>query len=281
MEEIVMNGPAKNIWVSPVTSNDWRIYVTDLHNSPEAHIEAVDLIRSAPEGDIVNLYITSCGGYCDIADMYMTAISEAKATVVTHGIGEVASAATMIFLSGHVRICRPGSHYMFHNVQMSMGGDSALVFKRSDFYKDLFKEKYYDLYKGVMTEDELVELFDRAGEIYFTSSQMQARLTAEDEAIKKQMEADQQNTGGIKVEGSIESSDVDDAKEIGEGEFEIVLDEGYAKKFNIFTLNPRDFDEYNLDELDEIAECFGVEQYVYYRDELIEQIITAAKEGGK
>lgn len=280
MSEMEMTLPQKsNIWATPHTSTEWRVYVTELGDSPNQHVEVVDLIRTAPEGDIINLYVTSCGGLCNVEDMYIAAISESKATVVTHGIGEVASAATGIFLAGHVRICRPGSYYMFHNVQLGFGGDMAHMVTRTDFYRKLFKKKYLPMYENIMTPEEIAELFERSGEIYFDHEEMQARLEQEDKIIKKQIEVEEQEES--QVETAVEPSpEVTEEKEGSlEGSFTIELDCGYTKAFNIFDINPKDFNEYTLEEIDEIGECFGLQLNELNWEEAIDTLITEIKKG--
>lgn len=283
MEEMEMAAaPKSNIWATPHTSTEWRVYVTELGDNPNQHIEVVDLIRTAPEGDVINLYITSCGGLCNVEDMYIAAISEAKATVVTQGVGEVASAATGIFLAGHVRICRPGSYYMFHNVQLGFGGDMAHLATRADFYRKLFKKKYMPLYENIMTEEEISELFERSGEIYFDHEEMQARLDNEDKIIQQQQqEAEDQE---VNVEETVEQSSEANEGEGGEkvsfeGVFTIELDDGYSKTFNIFDIKPSDFNEYTLEEIDEIGECFNVQLNELDWEEAVETLISAIKKG--
>lgn len=174
-----------NIWCTPQERMDWRLYITELGDDPKNHIEAVDMIREAKEEDVIEIMLTSPGGNCNIADMYLAAIKDSEAKVITRAIGECASAATTIFLAGDERVCEDGVHFMFHNVQMGgFGGDSANVFSRSKFYERLFKEKYYNQMAEVLTKDELDELFERAGEVYLTAEEMRARLKNSDRKVE-------------------------------------------------------------------------------------------------
>ena len=165
-----------NIWCTPQERHDWRVYITELDDDPKNHIEAIDMIRTAEEEDVVEIMLTSPGGRCDIADMYVSAIADSKAKIITRAIGECCSAATTIFLAGDERVCDNGCYFMFHNVQFGIGGDSANVFAKSKFYERLFKEKSYGVMSEVLTAEELDELFDRAGEVYLTADEMRQRL---------------------------------------------------------------------------------------------------------
>ena len=315
-----------NIWCTPQERMDWRLYITELGDDPKNHIEAIDMIRTAEEEDVVEIMLTSPGGYCKIADMYLSAIADSKAKVITRAIGECASAATTIFLAGHERVCDDGAYFMFHNVQFGLGGDSATVFTRSKFYERLFKEKHYKQMSEVLTKEELAELFERAGEVYLTAEEMRERLqnserredtrnlpetvagvwdgkpgtvmrfgdgnmlgygiTVSPEArgeltpqewwdlvIKNPMRGTSTSTVSL----PFPETKVRSATEFEQGdEFEITLDDGYKKTFRLSTLGPRDFAEYNTDEIVEMGQAFGADLsgLPYYQavDALIEEI---------
>lgn len=315
-----------NIWCTPQERMDWRLYITELGDDPKNHIEAIDMIRTAEEEDVVEIMLTSPGGYCKIADMYLSAIADSKAKVITRAIGECASAATTIFLAGHERVCDDGAYFMFHNVQFGIGGDSATVFTRSKFYERLFKEKHYKQMSEVLTKEELAELFERAGEVYLTAEEMRERLqnserrketlnfpetvagewdgkpgvvmrfgdgsmlgygtTVSPEArgeltpqewwdlvIKNPMRGTSTSTVSL----PFPETKVRSATEFEQGdEFEITLDEGYRKTFRLSTLQPKDFAEYNHDEICEMGLAFGIDltDFPYYMavDALIEEI---------
>lgn len=323
-----------NIWCTPQERMDWRLYITELGDDPKNHIEAIDMIRTAEEEDVVEIMLTSPGGYCKIADMYLAAIADSKAKVITRAIGECASAATTIFLAGHERVCDDGAYFMFHNVQFGLGGDSATVFTRSKFYERLFKEKHYKQMSEVLTKEELAELFERAGEVYLTAEEMRERLQSSER--RKEL-LDKFGEGTLKLPETVAGvwdgqpgvvMRFDDGNMLGHGitvneeargeltpkewwdlviknpargswtstvslpfpetkvrsatefeqgdEFEITLDEGYRKTFRLSTLQPRDFAEYNHDEICEMGVAFGIDlvglPYYMAVDALINEI---------
>lgn len=325
-----------NIWCTPQERRDWRLYVTELGDDPKNHIEALDMIRTAEEEDTVELLITSPGGYCNIADMYLAAIADSKAKIITRAIGECCSAATTIFLAGHERVCDDGCYFMFHNVQFGgIGGDSANVFGRTKFYERLFKEKSYHQMAEVLNKEELAELFDRAGEVYLTAPEMRQRLQnseRREELLDKfgegTLKLPEETVAGVwdgqpgvvmkfgdgtmmghgvtvnqEARGELTPKEwwdlviknplrgtststvslpfpetkVRSATEFEQGdEFEITLDEGYRKTFRLSTLQPKDFAEYNHDEICEMGLAFGIDltDFPYYMavDALIEEI---------
>lgn len=302
-EEFVEISPTYkgNIWSTPQQRTDWRIYLTELNDDPKNHIEAIDLIRQAGEADSIEILLTSPGGFCDIADMYVAAIKDSNAQIITRAVGQCASAATTIFLAGHERICEDGCHFMFHNVQMGgLEGDAANFFSRAKFYERLYKEKSYDSMAEVLTPKEMGELFERAGEVYLTAEEMRERLaTAERkaEALDKFRSGElpaPPDTGDVSEDWPVISGPPGDfvnfpwpTKEVAaaevfghEDDFDIILDDGYRKTFRLSTLCPKDFDEYNRHEIIEIGKHFGHCLLGLTRDEAVRLLILELKTGG-
>lgn len=307
-----------NIWCTPQERHDWRVYITELDDDPKNHIEAIDMIRTAEEEDVVEIMLTSPGGRCDIADMYVSAIADSKAKIITRAIGECCSAATTIFLAGDERVCDNGCYFMFHNVQFGIGGDSANVFAKSKFYERLFKEKSYGVMSEVLTTEELDELFDRAGEVYLTADEMRERLAAADAEHSRSTDWDGNKDitldfGNMRViregedsRGDLSPGDwwkmvtenqrqpsesvvslpfpetkVKSAEDFPQGdEFDITLDDGYKKTFRLSTLGPKDFDEYNMEELAEIGDVFGISLSGMTRGEMLDWLIDEIQNGG-
>lgn len=320
-----------NIWCTPQERMDWRLYITELGDDPKNHIEALDMIRTAEEEDTVEILITSPGGYCNIADMYLAAFADSKAKIITRAIGECCSAATTIFLAGHERVCDDGCYFMFHNVQFGgLGGDSANVFGRTKFYERLFKEKSYDQMAEVLNKEELAELFDRAGEVYLTAAEMRQRLQKSE---RREQILDRQDPGTLSeptmtpeewwktvhrgISNRSTYGDSPEAKALREAvnaptieamqragyvalpfpetkvkaaeefpqgdEFDITLDDGYKKTFRISTLSKKDFDEYNMDEIEEIGVSFGLDldQSQNTRDEALQCLIGEIRSGSQ
>lgn len=289
-----MNEQVNNIFSEVQEAFKYRIYLTDVFDNEQTHIDAIELIRSITEEDEVHIYITSPGGLVSVADMYIAAINECKGHVVTHGVGGVASAAVIVFLAGDERVCTPGSSYMLHNVQYGIEGDSANVKVHVDFYHRLFREKFQDTYKEILTEQEMSELFDRAGEIYLTADEMQDRIdkvvkgpvldkiqivrnekgeyatafkfadgsyagagytVASDELWTVVSEYKPDSDAKEKEEATAEV-EPDPADEEPDDTFEVQLESGYKKTFSVSRVSPKDFNEYSREELVEIAAAF-------------------------
>ena len=273
-----------NVWCTPQERKDWRVYLTDLISDPKNHIEGLDIIREAGEDDVIEILITSPGGNIDLADMYVSAMSDSKAKIITRAIGLCASAATTIFLSGDERVCDPGCYFMFHNVQFTnSGGDAANVFGSAKFYERLFKEKYYGLMSEVLNPDELSELFDRAGEIYLTGREMEERFAAGEQATEQSPSYTDIVMGNFKspINLPVKQIEVPLATQFeSRDDFDITLECGYSKTLHLGSIHPKDFDEFNMEEISEIGDCFGCDLDGLSRSEALEELISAILSGG-
>lgn len=271
-----------NIWSTPQERMDWRLYLTELGDDPKNHIEAVDMIREAGEEDTIEILITSPGGRIDIADMYIAAMADSKAKIITRVTGECCSAACTIFLEGDERVCDNGSYFMFHNVQLGgIGGDSANVYARTKFYERMFKEKFYNQMAEVLTKEELAELFERAGEVYLTAEEMRSRLVVSDEETPQPADGNDETRKVGFVDLPFPPTPVPLAGDFPPGdEFDITLDEGYRKTFRLSTMSKKDFDEYNIEEIREIGLVFGVGLLGMTRDQMLEALIDEIQNGG-
>jgi len=63
----------------------------------------------------IKLIIASPGGLVDNARSLVSIMAISQTPIITIGIGQVASAASMIFLAGHKRIATKNTYFVFHN----------------------------------------------------------------------------------------------------------------------------------------------------------------------
>jgi ATP-dependent protease ClpP protease subunit len=236
----------KAIWVHETATYEYNIYVGDLTEGINEHIESIDLIRTASEDDKINLLITSVGGDVDIAENYLAAIRDSKAQITTRAIGCVASAGATIWLAGGNRACDERAYFMFHNVQYGgMNGDGHLVKTRMDFYDKHYRSLFEELFKDVMTEEELHSVFS-GGEVYITGADMLKRLEVKgDGKWSRHMEVGKTEASPIVDEGGV----------VG---VTITLSDGFSKHLDLATLNFKDFDEFSWAEIREIAASVGL-----------------------
>lgn len=238
------------IWIADEhVSRLMHIYLGDMDDGIDGHIEAIDAIRVAPEADTIVIHITSFGGATCIADNYIEAIRDSRAHIVTKAIGTVASAGTMVWLAGHERVAADFSKFLFHNIRGGGFEDIHNLKRYIDASAEYAGGGYRDMYRDILTEKEIEEIFS-GQEVHILGQEMQKRL-AKIESAKKE---------GSKAEpvGPVTTPPLDEpVGKVDEATvFTITLDDGYGKTFNLYTINEKDFDEYNMDELEEVAEAF-------------------------
>lgn len=166
----------RNIFVYPVPTNDYVLYVNDL-DWLEDHQERLQLIRMATPDDSIRLVINSPGGVVSVAMAYVNAIAESAANIVTHAEGNVCSAGTVLWLAGTERTVSPLTVFMFHNYQGGTWGDGANMHSQILFEKEYFDRLIDRFYNGVLTEEEILRI-KGGGQVWMDEVQVLERADA-------------------------------------------------------------------------------------------------------
>ena len=168
---------SRDIFSYPVMAHDHVIYVGPLEY-PEDEREKIQLIRTAGPDDTIRLIINSPGGYVSLAMSYVSAINESAARVITHAEGSVASAGTLLWLSGAQKTVSPLTEFMFHNYQGGAFGDGANMFSQITFGKAYFDKLLRRFYTGVLTEDEITRIIG-GGQVWLDEEEIIKRTDAQ------------------------------------------------------------------------------------------------------
>lgn len=119
--------------------------------------------------DEIHIYINNNPGGDFRATMgLIELIKTSRVPVITYAIGNVSSAAALLFMSGHSRYMYPNSKLMFHGVLLNKypfsGNISKLKHLRSNF-KD--SNKYMKKYlKKFLSKKDLKKIFDKNKDLY-------------------------------------------------------------------------------------------------------------------
>lgn len=107
-----------------------------------------DMGKPVEDRKPIRIYVMSYGGDLDYMWAMVDAINMSKTPVYTINIGVAASAASLIFISGHKRFMVPNSRVIIHEGSAQMAGDAIKVMDATESYrKDLKKMKDYILSK--------------------------------------------------------------------------------------------------------------------------------------
>lgn len=116
-----------------------------------------DAGKSAEERRPIRIYIMSYGGDLDYMWTMVDIINTSKTPVYTINIGVAASAASLIFISGHRRIMMPSSKVIIHEGSAAMAGDAVKVMDATDSYRrELKRMKEYILRKTRIPQQTLI-----------------------------------------------------------------------------------------------------------------------------
>ena len=147
--------------------NTYGVYLTDSIEGPAEYNQLIYLLGNLDHYHTVNIFINNGGGSVDSAFMIREAVLNCQATTVAHLFGAVASAATVIALSCNDLIVSPFLSFMVHNYSHGTGNDSGNRIKNYvDFTDRELKRAFRSIYKGFLTEEEMMDVTERDKEIW-------------------------------------------------------------------------------------------------------------------
>jgi len=176
------------------TSNVYEFYLSGEIEDASEYSEWFDIIRNARVGDVVKIYINSCGGDLYTALQFLRVLSESSAHVITSVEGACMSAATMIFLHGDEFEVTPHSLFMFHNYSAGVFGKGGEMFDQLQFERSWSENFLRDVYHDFLTPDEIKSMLDNK-DIWLTSEQVLARidLVLAKVAVQEELEVEKEN----------------------------------------------------------------------------------------
>jgi ATP-dependent protease ClpP protease subunit len=176
------------------TSNVYEFYLSGEIEDASEYSEWFDIIRNARLGDVVKIYINSCGGDLYTALQFLRVLSESSAHVITSVEGACMSAATMIFLHGDEFEVTPHSLFMFHNYSAGVFGKGGEMFDQLQFERSWSENFLRDVYHDFLTPDEIKSMLDNK-DIWLTSEQVLARidLVLAKVAAEQELEVEEEN----------------------------------------------------------------------------------------
>lgn len=168
--------------------HEHHYYLVGEIGAPDFYTDLLHVLNTAEENDLITIHINSVGGNAFTAIQIMSAISTCKGVVHTTIEGEAASAASIIFLTGHYMSVAPFSLMMCHNWAGLMCGKGHEMIAHLDFNKRNFKALLYKVYSKFLTDEEIAKIEDGA-DLYFDADEIMQRL--------KQMEVKDETEAGV------------------------------------------------------------------------------------
>lgn len=147
----------------------YHFYIIDEIGEPDSFLDLINTLKTAEEHDTVFIYLNTPGGSLQTTVQVISAMRQSRATIVTCLEGEVCSAGTLIFLSGHRHIVNPNCTFMIHNYSQWLGGKGNEVALRVKYSEHYFKKLAVDLYNGFLSEEEIEAVIE--GKDYWMESE--------------------------------------------------------------------------------------------------------------
>ena len=152
---------------------------------PAYYRQAFHVLRTAKEGDRINMILNNSGGRIDSAICFRNLIQETQAEVLAVLEGETHSAASMIALSCHGVHVKPYASMMIHHASFGSGGTVQNVMDHVNFTSKQTERLIRDVYQHFLSEAELDEVV-RNREIWLTDEEIGERLDRMYEARREE-----------------------------------------------------------------------------------------------
>lgn len=126
-------------------------------NEGEVGVNLIDVIKQVqgqPFAQHFDVYINSEGGYVDVGFDIYDYLKSLKVPITTHGIGMVASIATVIFMAGDERKLQAGCKFMIHLPSGEVSGTADEIGAYNEMLKATEDRiiKFYNQTTGLSTE---------------------------------------------------------------------------------------------------------------------------------
>ena len=204
---------------SSTTYNAFDIYLDEDIKDPTYYRQAFQVLRTAQQGDLVRIYISSNGGNMNSAAMFKNCIENCQADVIAVIEAEAYSAASLIALSCSGIEVKPYATMMCHSAAFGSGGIVQNVRDHVEFVGRNAEALMEEIYQDFLTPEEFIDL-KRGREIWLDHIQIGERLDNMFEA---------RNAKGCGVEGCTECGPQEDIEDIEDFDLDALIAEKVAE----------------------------------------------------
>lgn len=175
---------SQSVFTNKPTSHLHEYYLVGEVDEPKKYTEWFNQIRHCSPGDVIKIYINSCGGDLWSAIQFMRVIKESKATIVASVEGACMSAATIIFLMSDGFEITPHSMFMFHNYSGGAVGKGGEMMDQLRHERSWSEKLLQEVYKDFLTHDEVQSILDNK-DIWMTGEEVVKRLNTRQKKRKQ------------------------------------------------------------------------------------------------
>jgi ATP-dependent protease ClpP protease subunit len=151
--------------------------------APSDFREEISAIRAAKESDVIHICITTDGGRLDTAHAIISAMRQSPAHIICEAVGTVASAGTIIFLSGDEFRVNPHVEFMVHTSSSTYGGKTNNLSEYITHQQKSIRSLVEDCYKHFLSDDEIESVLSGT-DYWMDSDEVVKRLEDRTTAMK-------------------------------------------------------------------------------------------------
>lgn len=156
----MLEKPVKH-YTQTITVSIHHFYITgEIDSEVDRYVDMLNVIKTSEAHDKIYIYLNTPGGDLYTTIQIISAINQSHAEVVTVLEGEVCSAGTFIFLSGHSHVVNDNCSFMIHNYSHGTFGKGGEVSKRVKFAEEYFAKLVRSIYKDFLTDEEIEAVAD-------------------------------------------------------------------------------------------------------------------------
>ena len=174
--KLLLDSRTGNSFSKPVAQVH-EFYLSGPIEDAEEYIDWFDIIRNASPTDLVKIYINSPGGDLYTTLQFLRVMGESEAHITCSVEGACMSAATMIFLHGHLHEVTPHSLFMFHDYSSGTFGKGGEQYDQIQFERVWSRAFIREVYQDFLTDSEIESMMHNK-DIWMSSEEVVKRLKA-------------------------------------------------------------------------------------------------------
>lgn len=172
---------------APIRAGIFNIYLFGVIESAEQFINAIEVLQSASENDIVKIHLSSPGGSLDATDTFIHAMRQCAGRVVVEATGGVHSAGSIILMNADEFFLSENFNCLVHNGSLGSSGKYS-EWKLESKHKEAYMERVMrNTYSGFLSEEELEDLL-KGVDFWFDGTDFARRWEARNEFIKDKVD---------------------------------------------------------------------------------------------
>lgn len=183
------------VLISHNTSTDYDILLDEVLSGPSEMRFAVQSLMKAKPEDSITVHISSPGGCLNSGQTFLHAMTQCAAPVHMNASGQICSMAALILSAADSFTIDPFASVMFHSVSFSTGGAATDVVSYSVFSKERAESLMSFYTVGILSAEELHDIYEHKKEIWLTSEQFIERFKRKMEARKRVFSFIEEETG--------------------------------------------------------------------------------------